>query len=160
MVAELKRLTPDQLDMINKAPILVSILIAGADGTIDRNEIKGAIETAKKRSRGKSSLQTFYKEVGIDFEDKLKVILQTYPASTEERGTVISDELAQLNDIFKLVEGSLARDIYDSLKSLALNIAKSSGGFFGLFSSIGPEEAKYVDLKMIAPPSSNQVNVA
>jgi hypothetical protein len=154
MVSELKRLTPDQLEMINKAPILVSILIAGADGTIDRNEIKGAIETAQRRSRKKSSLQAFYKEVGTDFEDKLKVILQNYPSSAEERGAVISEELSKLNAIFMQVEGSLANDIYDSLKSLALNIAKSSGGFLGLFSSIGPEEAKYIELNMISPPSS------
>ena len=153
MVPELKRLTPDQLEMINKAPILVSILIAGADGTIDRNEIKGAIETAQRRSRKKSSLQAFYKEVGTDFEDKLKVILQNYPVSAEDRGKIISEELSILNDIFKEVEGSLAHDIYDSLKSLALNIARSSGGFFGLFSSIGPEEARYLDLKMISPPA-------
>ena len=155
MVAELKRLTGDQLEMINKAPILVSILIAGADGTIDRNEIKGAIETAKRKARKKSSLQAYYKEVSTDFEDKLKVILQNYPSSAEERGNMISKELSNLNAIFKEVEGSLSSDIYDSLKSLALNIAKSSGGFFGLFSSIGPEEAKYIDLKMITPPTSS-----
>lgn len=151
MASELKRLAPEELDLLNRAPILVSILIAGADGNIDRNEIEGAVQTAQKKSKGKSALQAYYQEVVTDFEDKLKVILHSYPADAEKRNTTISSELAGLNTIFKKIEGPLPADIYDSLKSLSMNIAKSSGGLFGL-KSIGPEEAKYIDLKMISPP--------
>jgi len=154
MAPELKRLDPKELDLLNRAPILVSILIAGADGNIDRNEIKGAIETAQKKSKGKSSLQAYYQEVVTDFEDKVKVILHDYPSDAELRANAISAELSGLNIIFKKIEGPLPSHIYESLKNLALNIAKSSGGLFGL-KSIGPEEAKYVELKMISPPSTS-----
>ena len=152
MVPELKRLTLHELDLVNRAPILVSILIAGADGHVDRNEIRGAIETAKKKSKGKSSLQAYYQEVVTDFEDKVKVILHSYPPDATQRNRSISNELADLNEIFKKVEGPLPADIYDSLKNLAVNIAKSSGGIFGM-KSIGPEEARYIGLNMIIPPT-------
>ena len=153
MAPELKRLSREELELLNKAPLLVSILIAGADGQIDRNEIKGAMDTAQKKAIGKSSLHLYYRDVYEDFEDKLKILVQNYPSKPEVRGEQISSELAPLSAIFNKVEGTLAMDIYQSLKSLALNIAKSSGGIFGL-NPIGPEEAKYIELSMLKPPAS------
>jgi hypothetical protein len=153
MAPELKKLSAEELEFLYKAPLLVSILIAGADGQIDRNEINGAIETARKKAKGKSSLQRYYQEVSEDFEDKLKILLQGYPSRAEQRSEQIASELTILSGILIKVEGSLGSDIYQSLKSMATNIAKSSGGIFGL-KSIGPEEARYIDLKMIQPPPS------
>jgi hypothetical protein len=154
MVPELKKLSNEELEMLIKAPLLVSILIAGADGQIDRSEIKGAINTTKKKAQGNSSLKAFYEGVSEDFEDKLKVIIQGYPSTPDARCAQIENELKLLNPIFAKVEGKLSAEIYNSLKSLALNIAKSSGGLFGFTSSIGPEEARYVELSMINPPGA------
>jgi hypothetical protein len=152
MVPELKKLSNEELEMLIKAPLLVSILIAGADGQIDRSEIKGAITTSQKKTQSNSSLKAFYESVSEDFEDKLKVLIQGYPSAPEARCTQIANELTLLNPIFNKVEARFSTEIYNSLKSLALNIAKSSGGLFGFTSSIGPEEAKYVELPMITPP--------
>ncbi len=50
MVKELEKLSGKEVELMLKAPILLCILIAGADGTIDRKEIKEAIHvTVKKR---------------------------------------------------------------------------------------------------------------
>ena len=150
MASQLKRLTTDELEMLYKAPLLVSILIAGADGRIDKNEINGGMSTAQKKAHSNSALKLYYQNVAEDFEDKLKVLEQAYSSKPNERTIEISAELSTLNSIFEKVDGSLASDIYESLKSLAVNIAKSSGGF--LRSKIGPEEAALLDLKMIHPP--------
>lgn len=154
MVPEFKKLSGEELEMLIKAPLLVSILIAGADGSIDKSEIKGAINTTRKKTQSNSALKTFYTEVAEDFEDKLKVLLQGYPSNSAERCAQLENELTLLNPILTKVEGKLAREIYESLKSLALATAKSSGGLFGFTSSIGPEEAKYVELPMIQPPGA------
>lgn len=155
MIHELKKLSDEEMETLIKAPLLVSILIAGADGQIDRNEIDGAISSAKKKAKSNTSLKLYYENVSEDFEDKLKVLLQNYPSKPQLRATSISEELAGLNPIFVKIQGSLAKEIYESLLSLALNIAKSSGGFFGL-SSVGDEEAKLVRLEMIRPPASSK----
>jgi hypothetical protein len=156
MIPELKKLSTEEMELIIKAPLLVSILIAGADGQIDRSEIKGAIDTTRKKAvKSTSSLQAYYESVSEDFEDKLKVLIQNYSTRADERGAQISEELQGLNNIFPKVHGTLSVEIYESLKSLALSIAKSSGGLFGL-KSIGREEARYVDLKMIDPPPANR----
>jgi hypothetical protein len=154
MVPELKKLTADELEMLIKAPLLVSILIAGADGQIDKSEIRGAINTARKKAQSGSSLKTFYESVAEDFEDKLKVLIQSYPSNPTARCAQIENELTTLNNLFTKVDSQFAQDIYGSLKNLAMNTAKSSGGFLGFGSSIGPEEAKYVELPMIQQPTS------
>jgi hypothetical protein len=152
MIPELKKLSGEELETLIKAPLLVSILIAGADGQIDRSEIKGAIQSTRKKTQGNSALKAFYEGVSEDFEDKLKVLIQGYPSNPSARCAQIENELSLLNPILTKVESKLANEIYQSLKTLALNTAKSSGGLFGFTSSIGPEEAKYVELPMIQPP--------
>jgi hypothetical protein len=157
MIPELKKLSKEEIELLITAPLLVSILIAGADGDIDRKEIDGAIATAKKKVNKKNSMQAYYQSVSEDFEDKLKILLQNYPVDATLRAKKITEELAGLNIIFSKVEGGLATDIYDSLRNLAINIAKSSGGFLGL-KSIGEEEAEFVELQMINPPVANSKN--
>jgi len=127
-------------------------LVAGADGTIDKKEIKSGIETAKKRqSKAKGGLLEFYSFVAEDFEDKLKVILQTYPANSIERSSSIVSELTSLNGILDKIDRVFALELYNNLKEIALKIAKSSGGLLGV-NSIGDEEIKYVNLPMIKMP--------
>jgi len=152
MLAEFKDLSNDETELMIKAPLLVSILIAGADGEVDRSEIRGALSTLVRKAKSNASLRSYLENVSEDFEDKLKALIQGYPFNAEERTEMITNELSGLNDIFKKIDGKLSGEIYKSLKALALNIAKSSGGIFGI-KSIGSEEAKHLDLSMITPPA-------
>jgi hypothetical protein len=154
MLAEFSNLSNLEIELVLKAPILTSILIAGADGHIDRKEIQESIKVAQKNSKkSRTRLMEFYQFVGEDFEDKLKILLQNYPAAAPQRNIMIVQELAQLNQIFPKVDKYFARDLYSSMKDIALKIAESSGGLLGL-KSIGQEEAQYVGLPMIKDPST------
>ena len=100
MLAQLARLTPSESDLVLRAPLLVCILIAGADNDIDRKEIQKAIELAnKKQKRANSHLLEFYKVVGEDFEDKLKVLIQSYPYEATQRNPLITLDLQELNKV-------------------------------------------------------------
>jgi hypothetical protein len=155
MLAEFGRLSHVEVDLVLKAPILTIILIAGADGKIDRKETNEAFEMAQKNARSsKPTLMEFYQFVSEDFEDKLKVVIQTYPASADQRNTIIIQELTQLNQVFPKIDKSFAVDLYKSLRDIARKIAESSGGVLGM-NSIGREEALYVNLPMIKDPSTN-----
>ena len=58
MIPEFDKLSQSEIELMHKAPILVCILIAGADDNIDNKEIKGAIAlTEKKQKRSKSKVQ-------------------------------------------------------------------------------------------------------
>jgi hypothetical protein len=153
MMNQLAKLSASEADLLLKSPLLVCILIAGADNDIDRKEIQKAIDlTNKKQKRAGSSLLDFYKEVGEDFEDKLKVLIQSFPYEATQRTPLITLDLQGLNPILKKIDRNLAIDYYQSLREIALKTAESSGGLLGL-KSVGQEEAKYVHLPMINDPS-------
>ena len=151
MIKELARLKESEVELMLKAPVLLCILIAGADGTIDRKEIKEAINVTVKK-KDKTILDSYFKEVSQDFEDKLKVLLQSYPYESTQRSPILIQELSQLNPILRKLDNLFSKAFYDMLKELAEKIAGSSGGFWGMM-SVDSEEAKYIRLPMIENPS-------
>lgn len=152
MIPAFQSLRDHEIELLLKAPLLASILIAGADGHIDHKEMKQAIQQAQKNaSRARASLTEFYKMAGEDFEDKLKILIAGYPLESEARNQLIVDELTLLNSIFKKLPKTFAQDLYQSLCDLAQRVATSSGGVFGM-NTVGQEEAKWVKLPMLQPP--------
>lgn len=149
MIREFEKLTDGEIDLMLKAPVLVCILIAGADGTIDKKEIKEAITQTRKKTS--ATLSDYLNEVSQDFEDKLKVLIQSYPHVPSERGVMITKELGQLDSVFAKMDRRFAAQVYQMLKQLASKIASSSGGIWGL-NTVTDEEAKYLELSVIRDP--------
>lgn len=135
-----------------KAPVLVCILIAGADGEIDRKEIREAIAIVSQSKESYSVLSPYFKEISLDFEDKLKVIIQDYPADPALRAVHIEEELSQLNTLWPRLDRLFAGKFYSMLLELAAKVAASSGGLLGM-NAITDEEARYLQLSMIQNPS-------
>ena len=155
MVAELEHLDDEEMELILKVPILISILIAGADNEIDKSEIKQAVNISKaKQARARKSLIDYYKEVGENFEDKLMIMIQNYPIDAQKRNPMIIEELEKLNDLFPKLERQYAIEFYESVKDIAKTIAEASGGVLG-YMAIGYEESKLIGLNMIKDPSKN-----
>lgn len=154
MIPEFDKLSLAEIELMHKAPMLVCILIAGADDHIDNKEIRKAITlTEKKQKRAKSHLLEFYKEVGEDFEDKLKIVIQGFPVDVEERTPLVIESLEQIDGVLKKVDRNFAIEFYRSLREIAKEIANSSGGVLGL-KSVGDEEAKLIELPMVKDPAS------
>ena len=151
MIKELESLNETEVELMLKAPVVLCILIAGADGTIDRREIKEAINVMVKK-KDKTILDNYFKEVSQDFEDKLKILLQNYPYQSAQRNPILIQELSELNPILKKLDRSFSKPFYDMLKELAQKIAGSSGGLWGMM-SVDSEEAKYIRLPMLDDPS-------
>lgn len=152
MIPQFDRLSQDEQEFMYKAPILVAILIAGADGDIDRNEIREGMTQAKKKQKMASvELMELYKEISEDFEDKLKIVLQGYPVEAEERSKMIVEELSRLNSLLPKLDKNFSAKYYQSICDLAMKIAQSSGGLLGM-KSVGAAEARYVKLPMINVP--------
>lgn len=150
---EFEKLSSTEADLLLKAPLLVCILIAGADDDIDRKEIKKAIQLAqKKQSRGNSRLVDYYQLMAEDFEDKLKVLIQTFPPKAAQREPILQAELEELNIVFTKIDQNWAIDFYKSLLEIAKETAESSGGLLGM-KSVGEEEAKFINLPMIKNPA-------
>jgi len=151
MQKDLEKLSASELELILKAPILVCILIAGADNRIDQSEIKSAIHLAKSAQK-KAGVSEIFRMAAEDFEDKFKIILQSLPGDAEQRNPLISQELAMLNPIFLKLRKTFTLEYFRCLLFVAKRIAESSGGMLGIH-AVGEEEAKLLSLPMIKDPA-------
>lgn len=145
----LSRLNEGERELLLKSPLLVCILLAGADGQIDDKEVREAIDIAKEQNWVTPVLSSFYQEVAQDFEDKLKILIQTYPRGQEQRKQSISQELAQLEKLWPKLGTEFSTEYYETLRYLAKRIAASSGT---MWRKISPDEAELVGLPMLVPP--------
>jgi hypothetical protein len=152
MVKELEKLRPDEVTVVMNAPVYVAILIAGADGEIDKSERQEAIHIAHTRqSRSREQLREFYNH--IDFDKDFERVLAELPGDTQERTTAIIRELRKLNFILRKVDRNFAVKLHASLKDLSTKIAEASGGVLG-YLSVSYEEYRLMDLKMLQDPST------
>jgi hypothetical protein len=128
-------------------------LIAGADGKIDSNEIKKSVTLAGlKKKKARKDLLEYYGHVNKDFEDKIKVTIANLPLGNKEREKILIEDIEKVNDAFQKIDKKFATKLYASLKETATHIAEASGGVFG-YMSVGYEESRLIDLKMIKDPS-------
>lgn len=150
----LKALSPSEKDLLFDAPVLVAILIAGADGEFDKAELASAAElTHDRKVTAREDLLEFYRIVGEGVEDKIKVKIHQLPSDAEERNKALFSELAGLNEVLPKLPSEFATDYYWSLRSLARKIASASGGILG-YMAVGYEESKLIGLDMINAPAS------
>ncbi|MFY0626650.1 MAG: hypothetical protein JXR07_10155 [Reichenbachiella sp.] len=152
MIEEFKTLRDDEIEVLLNAPVLVSILIAGADDKIDNSEIKQAVEIANnKQSRAREQLVDYYKEVGTTFYDKFVAYAAKMPKDASARSEQITQELRKLNHILPKIDRNFAIKLHASLRDMAKKVAEASGGLLG-YMSVSYEEAKLMELRMIDDP--------
>ena len=153
MIPQFENLSQEEEELMYSLPIYVSVLIAGADGKIDGTEIKKAVSLAGlKKKKARKDLLEYYNHVNTDYEDKIKVTIANLPLDHKEREKILIEDIKKSNDVFQKIDKKFATKLYASLKETAKHIAESSGGVFG-YMSVGYEESRLIDLKMIKDPS-------
>lgn len=145
-------LSEGQIEQLKAAPTLITILVAGADGTIDSQELNWAEKLTHIRSYADAheGLNEFYASIEPTFSSSLEDTLKALPVSQSERESSISNSLAGLNKVLAILDNATAYSLYKSFTSFAEHIAKASGGFLR-FGSISSDEKKWITLPMIDP---------
>ena len=154
MIPQIEKLTEEESKLIYSGPILVTILIAGADDNIDKNEKEKALLMANFNYQTfvfEPKIEAFYKEVSKNFMSKMTNLLNSLPPKAKERNPAISELLGQINTIWPKLDQEFALLYYESLKFLADTVAKASGGVLGV-GKIGKEEKKWLALEMLEEP--------
>ena len=151
MTEEYKVLSQEEYETLKSAISWITILVAGADNNIDPQETEWAEKLANIRAFSlDEELKAYYTDVGSDFHDRLHGLIAEMPEDREERHSLLSNNLSQLNAILAKLEPSVGALLYESFKSFAKHVAKASGGFLRFF-SISAEEKKVLQLDMIDP---------
>jgi hypothetical protein len=142
-------LTDTEYQQLKDAIADITILIAGADGEIDKEETTWAKKLTHIRSYANSKvLHSFYEDVGAEFSEKLDKKIDSMSTNKEERTALISSNLNKLNPILAKLHPMIAAEMYQSYTSFAKHVAKASGGILGFF-SISSEEQQLLDLDML-----------
>ena len=149
MDKDLSLLAQEEVALLKDAHAYITVLIAGADGNIDEQELSWAEKIVQIRTfAGDERLKEFHDAVNLELPAKIKSILGDLPTNPAERNARISEILSNLNPILASLNPSIASYLYKGYVSFAQRIAKASGGVLSFF-SIGPEERKWVALPMI-----------
>lgn len=134
---------------LKDAIALITILVAGSDGKIDLKEADWAAKLTEVRSySANSKLKSFYKDIGLDYQEKFDFYIDTLPVGLDARNNEISEKLSELNEILSGLGEECAAILYDDYLSFAKHVAKTSGGFLG-FMTISRAEEKVMSLDMI-----------
>ncbi len=144
-------LSAEQYQDLKQSLVNITVLVAGADGTIDSQELNWAEKLTHIRSYANPEmLNGFYQDVESTFNDDLNAVISDLPGGLDLREEILSKRLEGLNKIFLLLDNHTAYNLYKSFTSFAEHIAKASGGFLR-FGSISNEEKKWIELPMVTP---------
>ncbi len=144
------KLNQEEVDALIDALPLITILIGGADGDLDKDEKEWAKKVTEIRAYNHpDKLNEFYKMVGKSYDKKLEAYLKELPAdNVEDRTNIISGKLSKINEIFPKLEQELSAELYKSYISFAHHVAKASGGILRFF-NVSNEEKALMDLPML-----------
>ena len=134
---------------LKEAIPLITVLIAGADGTIDEKETSWAEKVTNIRSYSlPEHYREYYEEIGANFTESLNNLIAELPTDVEQRSQVISDRLAEMNPILNKLDPKVSANMYTEFLSFAKHVARASGGFLK-FWSISAEEKRWIGLPML-----------
>lgn len=151
MIQHFNNLTAEETRALVDAIPLITILIAGADGNIDRREKTWALKLSRIRTyTNPEDLHEYYHYVGASYGDMLNTYIDKLPKKVQKRNQIIAYQLSLLNEIFPKLDPKYASALYRSFVSFAQHVARASGGFLG-FGSESLMEKKLMYLPMLEP---------
>lgn len=151
MLEQFCNLSEDETKKLLDALPLITVLIAGADGKFEKEEMDWADKVTHIRSyKLKGELKDFYAEVHTNLMEKVQYFMDSMPSGVNERTIIISERLSDLNPILAKLDPSIGSKLYSGFVSFAEHIAKASGGVMGFF-SINHAESKLIGLPMLSP---------
>jgi hypothetical protein len=152
MLYQLQKLSSEEQTSIKRSPIWVTLLVACADYDIQEKEIDRAKEIIHIKSYAlQNDLKNLYKELDANIEQEIDQALAAIPAAGNDRIQYLEEKISELNPIFEKLDSTFNKQLYKSLKSIALAVAQSDGGLFGV-GRISHEEEHYISLPMLKKP--------
>ena len=152
MLYKLQKLSSEEQTSVKRSPIWVTLLVACADYDIQEKEIDRAKEIIHIKSYAlQNDLKNLYKELDANIEQEIDQALAAIPAGGNDRIQYLEEKISELNPILGKLDSTFNKQLYKSLKSVALAVAQSDGGLFGV-GRISDEEERYISLPMLKKP--------
>jgi Fe2+ transport system protein B len=153
----LANLNEEELNQLLKAPVWITVLIASADGKIQKKELEYAEHYVKENAKVTSELQNYYEQVSSKFNKELKGHLILLSDDPMVRIELMEEQLIHLNEVISKIPSEFAIQLHKSWRDLAYGVAKAAGGFLGI-GKIDEKESEYLQLNMIEIPKGEGGN--
>jgi hypothetical protein len=146
MIHPLRRLSEEEKEQLFEIPALITLLIAGADNNIQREEITWASAVVNYRTiTGDELLFTYYDEVNVRFDPAVDSLLEKCPTGLNERTVYLEKELKKVNPVLSKLDKLFKDSLVKSWRSLAKQVARATGGILGV-GAISSQEEELIGL--------------
>ncbi len=149
---KIAHLSTSEKQLIHDAPLLVTVLIAGADGDFQDAEIKKAVKIIhiKTYSEGKD-VRGVYTDLDGHSEEMIDELIHSLPSGAYERTQILKEKLSGLNLIFNKIDTVFASELHKSLRELAFYVSRAHDGEIGI-GYHNEQEKQLVHLDFIHEP--------
>ncbi|MCH2207864.1 MAG: hypothetical protein MK132_18580 [Lentisphaerales bacterium] len=145
MAGKYESLDSDRLaEVILSGPVGIFILIAAADGEIDNKEVMSFINSVGEIG-GKQQVPSQIRAIFKALPNSVKNLIDEYTPKQETPEKLYDLVLESSECVKETYSEEIAQRFNGILVELATNIAKASGGFFGLGSKIDRSEKKVIE---------------
>jgi hypothetical protein len=142
-------LSKEEIEQLNEAPALITILIGASDGILDGEERTWSENLLRAKGfAGDKILQDYYRYVAEGFWVALHHHFAVLPTTVPERNAIIIERLENLNPVLAKLDPKVAQSLHKGYLGLAEEVAKASGGFLRI-GGISAEEQEMLKLPMI-----------
>jgi len=143
MLSKIEHLSNSEKNLILEAPVLVSALVAGADGEFHPEEIAKAVKIIHVKTYSETrDVSGVYKEVDAHTEDSIDALIDALPENTLLRNEMLINRLKGLNSIFPKLDPDFASELHKSLRELAYYVSNAGDLGVGMRTDQEKEMAK------------------
>lgn len=151
MLREFNNLTAEEQQLMFDAIPLIVILVGAADNVLDEVELTEAQRLADIRTYNtRGRLNAYYEKIDDGLSARIQQLYNGMQNGVEQREKYIVEQLSKLNTILPKLREPYGYLYYHNFRTFARHIAEAHGGFLR-FITVGPKEAKVMDLPMIKP---------
>ena len=126
MIKQFKKLTKTEIELLLKAPILVSVLATSGDHEISKREKADAVELAHiKTFSADALLLSYYNEVEKNFKNYFEATVKKYAPFDDARRETLKKEIDTLNTVISKLDKQFARTLHRSLVNYAEHVKKA-----------------------------------
>jgi len=144
-------LSPAETALLLDALPYITILVGAADDDLDPRELRAANALAEVRAyREDKKLRSYYEQIAGNFLARVQELSAGLPENRAEREPILWEKLSGLNAVLAKYPSPYDYYFYAAFRSFAKHVARAHGGFLR-FLTVGPEEAKVMDLPMLTP---------
>src|ERR1035437_3216228 len=125
MIKQFEKLTKAEIELLLKAPILVSVLATSGDHEISKKEKAEAVKFAHiKTFSADPLLLPYYKEVEKNFIIYFEEIVKKYAPFDDVKREALKKEIDTLNTVIAKLDKQFARTLHRSLSNYAEHVKK------------------------------------